>query len=104
MTHSHLPVYPVLLAGGSGTRLWPVSRELYPKQLVRFIGSDSLIQSTIKRLSPVLDCSRVRIVCGREHSLEISRHMKSIGIQRQWERDQRALRTQYGSGHSSGAL
>jgi mannose-1-phosphate guanylyltransferase/mannose-6-phosphate isomerase len=80
MIHSHLPVYPVLLAGGSGTRLWPVSRELYPKQLVRFIGSDSLIQSTIKRLSPVLDSSRVKIVCGREHSLEISRHMKSIGI------------------------
>ena len=80
MTHSNLPVYPVLLAGGSGTRLWPVSRELYPKQIVRFIGSDSLIQSTIKRLSPVLDSSKVRIVCGREHSMEISRHMKSIGI------------------------
>ena len=80
MISSSLPVYPVLLAGGSGTRLWPVSRELYPKQLVRFIGSDSLIQSTIKRLSPVLDSSKVRIVCGREHSLEISRHMNSIGI------------------------
>ncbi len=80
MTRPHLPVYPVLLAGGSGTRLWPVSRELYPKQLVRFIGNDSLIQSTIKRLSPVLDSSRVKIVCGREHSLEISRHMESIGI------------------------
>jgi mannose-1-phosphate guanylyltransferase/mannose-6-phosphate isomerase len=80
MIHSQLPIYPVLLAGGSGTRLWPVSRELYPKQLVRFIGSDSLIQSTIKRLSPVLDCSRVKIVCGREHSLEISRHVESIGV------------------------
>ena len=80
MTHFHLPVYPVLLAGGSGTRLWPVSRELYPKQLVRFIGSDSLIQSTIKRLSPVLDSSKVKIVCGREHSLEISRHVESIGV------------------------
>jgi mannose-1-phosphate guanylyltransferase/mannose-6-phosphate isomerase len=80
MNSSHLPVYPVLLAGGSGTRLWPVSRELYPKQLVRFIGSDSLIQSTIKRLSPVLDSRRVKVVCGAEHSLEISRHMESIGI------------------------
>jgi mannose-1-phosphate guanylyltransferase / mannose-6-phosphate isomerase len=80
MPQTHLPVYPVLLAGGSGTRLWPVSRELHPKQLVRFIGSDSLIQSTIKRLSPVLDSSRVKIVCGREHSLEISRHLESIGI------------------------
>lgn len=80
MTQPQLPVYPVLLAGGSGTRLWPVSRELYPKQLVRFIGSDSLIQSTIKRLSPVLDSSKVKIVCGRDHSLEITRHIESIGI------------------------
>jgi mannose-1-phosphate guanylyltransferase len=48
-------VYAILLAGGTGTRLWPVSRQLYPKQLVKFIGNDSLVQSTIKRLSPVLD-------------------------------------------------
>lgn len=80
MTSSNFPVYPVLLAGGSGTRLWPVSRELYPKQLVRFIGNDSLIQSTIKRLSPVLDNHRVKVVCGAEHSLEIARHIESIGI------------------------
>ena len=36
-------VYPVLLAGGTGSRLWPVSRERYPKQLVKFIGRDSLV-------------------------------------------------------------
>ena len=35
-------VYAILLAGGTGTRLWPVSRQLYPKQLVKFIGEDSL--------------------------------------------------------------
>jgi len=34
----HKEVFAVLLAGGTGTRLWPVSRELYPKQLVKFIG------------------------------------------------------------------
>ena len=73
-------VYPVLLAGGSGTRLWPVSRELYPKQLVKFIGEDSLIQNTIKRLSPTLDSRRVRVVCGSEHYDEIARHMETIGL------------------------
>jgi mannose-1-phosphate guanylyltransferase/mannose-6-phosphate isomerase len=73
-------VYPVLLAGGSGTRLWPVSRELYPKQLVKFIGNDSLVQSTIKRLLPVLEAQNVRIVCGEEHYFEIARHMEDIGI------------------------
>ncbi|NQT70805.1 MAG: mannose-1-phosphate guanylyltransferase/mannose-6-phosphate isomerase [Desulfobacteraceae bacterium] len=73
-------VYPVLLAGGSGTRLWPVSRELYPKQLVKFIGDESLIQSTIRRLTPVLATENIRIVCGQEHFYEIARHMEEIGI------------------------
>ncbi|MBU0698451.1 MAG: mannose-1-phosphate guanylyltransferase/mannose-6-phosphate isomerase [Proteobacteria bacterium] len=73
-------VYPVLLAGGSGTRLWPVSRELFPKQLVKFIGDDSLIQSTVKRLVPVLDKENIRVVCGKEHFHEVARHMEEIGI------------------------
>ncbi len=64
MADSASNVYAILLAGGTGTRLWPVSRQLYPKQLVNFIGDDSLVQSTIKRLSPVLDTENVRIVCG----------------------------------------
>jgi len=74
-------VYPVLLAGGTGTRLWPVSRELYPKQLVKFIGDHSLVQNTIKRLEPFLDVNRVRIVCAKEHFHETARHMNGIGIQ-----------------------
>jgi len=73
-------IYPVLLAGGSGTRLWPVSREMYPKQLVNFIGKDSLVQSTIKRMSPVLPKENVRIVCSGEHLHEIARHMQEIGV------------------------
>ena len=73
-------VYAILLAGGTGTRLCPVSRELYPKQLVKFIGNDSLVQSTIKRLSPVLDAASVRIVCGEQHFHETARHMQDIGL------------------------
>lgn len=80
MTDNQSPVYAVLLAGGSGTRLWPVSRELYPKQLVKLIGKDSLVQNTIKRLSPVVDTEHIRIVCGEEHFYEIGRHMSDIGI------------------------
>ena len=74
-------VYAILLAGGTGTRLWPVSRQLYPKQLVKFIGDDSLVQSTIKRLSPVLNAESVRIVCGEQHFHETARHMQDIGLQ-----------------------
>jgi mannose-1-phosphate guanylyltransferase/mannose-6-phosphate isomerase len=73
-------IYPVLLAGGTGTRLWPVSRALYPKQLVRFIGDDSLVQSTIKRLAPVMDLQNVRVVCGEQHYHEIARHVDEIGL------------------------
>jgi mannose-1-phosphate guanylyltransferase len=80
MTDFDLPVYPILLAGGTGTRLWPVSRELYPKQLVRFIGEDSLLQITIKRLSPVLKMENVKVVCGEQHFDETARHLKNLGL------------------------
>ncbi|NNL76505.1 MAG: mannose-1-phosphate guanylyltransferase, partial [Desulfobacterales bacterium] len=80
MQDSASNAYAILLAGGTGTRLWPVSRQLYPKQLVKFIGDDSLVQSTIKRMSPVLDSQHVRIVCGQQHFHEIARHMQEIGL------------------------
>ncbi len=80
MAGSPSNVYAILLAGGTGTRLWPVSRELYPKQLVKFIGNDSLVQSTIKRLDPVLDLNKVRVVCGEQHYHEIARHIDDIGL------------------------
>jgi mannose-1-phosphate guanylyltransferase/mannose-6-phosphate isomerase len=80
MPEANRNVYSVLLAGGTGTRLWPVSRELYPKQLVKFIGTDSLVQSTIKRLAPLLDLQNVRVVCGERHFHEIARHMEDIGV------------------------
>jgi len=81
MAGSTSNVYAILLAGGTGTRLWPVSRQLFPKQLVKFIGDDSLVQSTIKRLSPVMDTENVRIVCGEQHFHETARHMQDIGLQ-----------------------
>lgn len=73
-------IYPVLLAGGSGTRLWPVSRERHPKQLVSFEGRDSLLQNTIKRLQPLLDVQKVKIVCGKAHGQEIANHLSGIDI------------------------
>lgn len=48
-------LYPVILAGGSGTRFWPLSRHLYPKQLLRIIGDETLIQQTMRR---VLSCAK----------------------------------------------
>ncbi len=80
MSKKGINTYPVLLAGGTGSRLWPISRELYPKQLVNLVGADSLIQSTIKRLLPELEAKRVRIVCGEEHFYEIARHLEEIKV------------------------
>ena len=73
-------VYPVLLAGGVGSRLWPLSRELSPKQIIKFFGEDSLLQSTIKRIVPVLNTENVRIVCGDKHFNETARQMEETGI------------------------
>lgn len=80
MTENTMNIYPVLLAGGSGTRLWPVSRQLYPKQIVKFFGNDSLVQATIKRLTPLLDTENIRIVCGTAHANLIARQMQEMGI------------------------
>jgi len=80
MPDTETPVYAVLLAGGVGSRLWPVSRDLSPKQLVKFFGRDSLIQATVKRLLPVTDADNIRIVCGQEHREEITRHLQEIGL------------------------
>ncbi|MBW2434541.1 MAG: NTP transferase domain-containing protein, partial [Deltaproteobacteria bacterium] len=80
MNDKDLNVYPILLAGGTGTRLWPVSRELYPKQLVKFVGEDSLLQSTIKRLPPVLDTAFVKVVCGQQHFHETAKHIEGLGL------------------------
>ncbi len=80
MPKQMLNAYPVLLAGGSGTRLWPVSRELFPKQLVRFFGNEPLIQHTVKRLFPILDANNIRVVCGSLHAHEIIRDIEASGV------------------------
>ena len=51
-------ILPVILAGGSGTRLWPLSRGLYPKQLISLVDRHTMLQNTILRLDGVRRCSR----------------------------------------------
>ena len=62
-----MPIQPVILAGGTGTRLWPLSRELYPKQLLSLIGEHSLLQTTLVRVSLLPDALPPVIVVGEEH-------------------------------------
>ena len=66
----------VILAGGSGTRLWPISREQFPKQLIGVIGAESLLQATVLRMKnfpPAWDvAAEPVIVCGEEHRFATS--------------------------------
>jgi mannose-1-phosphate guanylyltransferase/mannose-6-phosphate isomerase len=57
-----LPLFGVILAGGSGTRFWPLSRSQYPKQVLRLLGSESLLQATCGRLLPRIPAERLAVV------------------------------------------
>jgi len=61
-------VHAVILAGGSGSRLWPLSRQHLPKQFLALDGNLSLLQTTINRLSPVIDARNVLIVTQESHA------------------------------------
>lgn len=61
-------LYAVILAGGSGTRFWPLSRELYPKQLLKVIGNRTLIQETVRRVRPIIPVERTLVVTGATHA------------------------------------
>lgn len=74
----------VILAGGSGTRLWPVSREQFPKQLIDVVGNQTLLQATVVRMSgfnPEWDVAQEPvIVCGAEHYFATSGQTREIGV------------------------
>ena len=60
-------LYAVVLAGGSGTRFWPLSRELYPKQLLKVLSDRTLIQQTVLRVRPIVPAERTLVVTGAGH-------------------------------------
>ena len=59
--------YAMVLAGGSGTRFWPMSRRHLPKQFLPLVGDRTMVRQTVERLSPLFDAERIYVVCGREH-------------------------------------
>lgn len=72
--------YALILAGGIGSRFWPLSRELQPKHLLKFFGEESLLQQTIKRVIPAITPSRIYIVTTGLHKFEIESQISVFGI------------------------
>ena len=69
---------PVVLSGGSGTRLWPLSREKYPKQLLPLIGEDSLLQATVRRMEGMADVQlgAPLVICNEEYRFIIAEQLR----------------------------
>ncbi|WP_058833875.1 mannose-1-phosphate guanylyltransferase/mannose-6-phosphate isomerase [Luteimonas abyssi] len=61
-----LPILPVILSGGSGTRLWPLSREAYPKQFLPLVGEQTMLQATWRRVAPIAGAAPI-VVANAEH-------------------------------------
>ena len=71
-------ITPVLLSGGSGSRLWPLSRQLYPKQFINLINDTTLFQDTLKRLPN--NVASPLIVCNEEHRFIVAEQLRQIEI------------------------
>ncbi|GLI36479.1 mannose-1-phosphate guanylyltransferase/mannose-6-phosphate isomerase [Desulforhabdus amnigena] len=74
-------IVPVILSGGSGTRLWPLSRELFPKQLMPILGGEfSLLQSTVLRLRGIPETAPPIVVCNENHRFMVAAQLQAIGM------------------------
>ena len=69
---------PVVMAGGSGTRLWPLSRKLFPKQFLPLISKDSMLQATLNRLNGV-ELAEPITICNEEHRFIVAEQLRSLG-------------------------
>ncbi|MCU7946963.1 MAG: NTP transferase domain-containing protein, partial [Candidatus Thiodiazotropha sp. (ex Cardiolucina cf. quadrata)] len=73
-------IIPVILSGGSGTRLWPLSRSAYPKQFIPLIDDHSLFQETVERMSAVPDAGDVLVVCNEEHRFMVAEQIRQLDM------------------------
>lgn len=73
-------IIPVILSGGSGTRLWPLSRSAYPKQFIPLTDEKSLFQQTLERMSGISGAGDALIVCNEEHRFMVAEQMRQLNI------------------------
>jgi len=71
------PLQPVLLSGGSGTRLWPLSREAFPKQFLPLVGDDTMVQATWRRVEAIAERAPI-VVANEEHRFLVAEQLRQI--------------------------
>ncbi|HVC02247.1 MAG TPA: mannose-1-phosphate guanylyltransferase/mannose-6-phosphate isomerase [Steroidobacteraceae bacterium] len=71
---------PVILSGGAGTRLWPLSREMYPKQLLALAGRQTMLQDTAARLAGIPQAQPPIVVCNEAHRFTVAEQLRLLGI------------------------
>lgn len=75
-----MKIYPVILSGGAGTRLWPLSRAVLPKQLLPLVGDQTMLQETVLRLAGRPQLMQPLIVCGNEHRFLVAEQLREIKV------------------------
>jgi mannose-1-phosphate guanylyltransferase/mannose-6-phosphate isomerase len=71
---------PVILSGGSGTRLWPLSREGYPKQFLPLVGERTMVQETALRVAGLPQLAKPVVVCNEEHRFMMAEQLRQVGV------------------------
>jgi mannose-1-phosphate guanylyltransferase/mannose-1-phosphate guanylyltransferase/mannose-6-phosphate isomerase len=74
-------LYPVILSGGAGTRLWPMSRRLYPKQLLPLTSAHSMLQETARRVADPVRFAAPTVVCSDEHRFIVAEQLRQLDIE-----------------------
>jgi mannose-1-phosphate guanylyltransferase/mannose-6-phosphate isomerase len=75
-----MKIYPVILSGGAGTRLWPLSRAVLPKQLLPLVSDKTMLQETALRVADWPGLMAPLVVCGNEHRFMVAEQMREIGV------------------------
>jgi mannose-1-phosphate guanylyltransferase / mannose-6-phosphate isomerase len=74
-----MTIHPVVLSGGSGTRLWPLSRAAYPKQLMPLVSERSLLQETLERVADPAAFAAPVLICNDEHRFLVAEQLRALG-------------------------